>query len=549
MPTLHWIGKEKVINHHLDVPYRVLDHRYTFNSEEKSGNKIIHGDNLEALKSLLPEYEGKIKCIYIDPPYNTGNEGWVYNDNVSDPKIKKWLGQVVGKEEDDLTRHDKWLCMMYPRLKLLYKLLSDENGIIFISIDDNELANLKVLMDEIFGLSSFIEYFSWIKTSTAPSLANKSRKTTEYVLCYEKKKSNLKYKAEEGDGGDAPLLNTGNAFVELTFPKQTLIFKLKNGFYPKGEYDKLVLNNDINIRDGYADDDIKLIGEFKWTQDTLDEEVLNGTSFIIKSEKFSIRYLRETETFKAPTNLLKEKYFTPLVDKKDAGVETNEGAKKEIFNIFGKHMFNYPKPVSLIEFFLRFTDDKNSIILDSFAGSGTTAHAVLNLNKQDGGNRKFICIEMEDYAETITAERVKRVINGYGSTGSPQAEGTGGSFDYYELGPALFNEDNEINELVGVEKLRQYIYYTETKSTLTEALEVSESKKDNEYLLNKHNNTAYYFYYEQDMVTTLNHDFLSTIKTKAEQYVIYADNCLLTKEFMTKHHIIFKKIPRDITKF
>ena len=166
---------------------------------------------------------------------------------------------------------------------------------------------------------------------------------------------------------------------------------------------------------------------------------------------------------------------------------------------------------------------------------------------------------MEDYAETITAERVKRVINGYGSTGSPQAEGTGGSFDYYKLGPALFNEDNEINELVGVEKLRQYIYYTETKCTLSssgggvrrteEDVLKTRDVKDNEYLLNKHNNTAYYFYYEQDMVTTLNHEFLSTIKTRAEQYVIYADNCLLTKEFMMKHHIIFKKIPRDITKF
>lgn len=547
MPTLHWIGKEKVINHHLDVPYRVLDHQYTFNSEEESGNKIIHGDNLEALKSLLPEYEGKIKCIYIDPPYNTGNEGWVYNDNVNDPKIKKWLGQVVGKEEDDLTRHDKWLCMMYPRLKLLHKLLAEE-GAIFISIDDNELANLKVLMDEIFGLSSFIEYFSWIKTSTAPSLANKSRKTTEYVLCYEKKRSSLKYRAEEGDGGDAPLLNTGNPSVELIFPKKTLRFKIKDGFYPKGEYDKLTLNNDINIKDGYADSDIKLIGEFKWTQDTLNEEISNGTSFIIKSEKFSIRYLRETETFKAPTNLLKEKYFTPLIDKKDAGVETNEGAKKEIFNIFEKHIFTYPKPVSLIEFFLKFIDNKNSIILDSFAGSGTTAHAVLNLNKLDGGSRKFICIEMEDYAETITAERVKRVIKGYGDK-----EGTGGSFDYYVLGPALFNEDNEINELVGVEKLRQYIYYTETKGVLNSPFEGGVLRtgdvEDNDYILNKHNDTAYYFYYEQDMVTTLNHDFLSTIKTKAEQYVIYADNCLLTKEFMTKHHIIFKKIPRDITKF
>ncbi|MDR2907916.1 MAG: site-specific DNA-methyltransferase, partial [Bacteroidales bacterium] len=161
MPTLHWIGKEKVINHHADVPFKVLEHAYGFDNgkqtkkETNSGNKIIHGDNLEALKTLLPEYEGKIKCIYIDPPYNTGNENWVYNDNVNDPKIKKWLGQVVGKESEDLSRHDKWLCMMYPRLKLLHKLLAEE-GAIFISIDDNEAFYLKLLLDEIFGINNYV---------------------------------------------------------------------------------------------------------------------------------------------------------------------------------------------------------------------------------------------------------------------------------------------------------------------------------------------------------------------------------------------------------
>lgn len=554
MPTLHWIGKEKVINHHMDVPFKVLEHSYGFDNgkqtetETKSGNKIIHGDNLTALKSLLPEYEGRINCIYIDPPYNTGNETWVYNDSVNDPRFKKWINEVVGKEGDDLSRHDKWCCMMYPRLKLLHKLLSDDGGIIFISIDDNELANLKVLMDEIFGLSSFIEYFSWIKTSTAPSLARKSRKTTEYVLCYEKKKTNRKYKAEEGDGGDAPLLNSGNASVELVFPKDTLIFKLDDGTYPVGQYERLTLNNEIYIQDGYADKDIRLTGEFKWTQKTLDEEIESGTTFIIKSEKFAIRYLRETDTFKAPTNLLKEKYFTPLVDKKEAGVETNEGAKKEIIDIFGKAVFDYPKPSSLVEFFVKFMDNKNGIVLDSFAGTGTTGHAVLNLNKKDKGNRNFILIQIDEtnkkgeftnIAETITAERVKRVIKGFGTT-----EGTGGSFDFYELGQPLFNEDGNLNETVGIEKIRQYVYYTETKCAFSET-----KHTDNKHLLGKHNDTAYYFNYEKDEVTTLDHAFLATMKTKAEQYVIYADNCLLTKDFMTKHHIIFKKIPRDITRF
>ena len=165
MPTLNWIGKEKVINHHQDVPYRILDKKYTYSNGKvdnsvNSENKIIHGDNLEALKSLLPEYEGKIKCIYIDPPYNTGNESWVYNDNVNHPKLKKWLGQVVGKESEDLSRHDKWLCMMWPRLTLLRELLAD-NGILMISIDDNEAANLELILKEIFGQSSFVGKMVW----------------------------------------------------------------------------------------------------------------------------------------------------------------------------------------------------------------------------------------------------------------------------------------------------------------------------------------------------------------------------------------------------
>ena len=183
-------------------------------------------------------------------------------------------------------------------------------------------------------------------------------------------------------------------------------------------------------------------------------------------------------------------------------------------------------------------------MIDSFAGSGTTAHAVLNLNKKDNGNRKFICIEMEDYSNDVTAERVTRVINGYGSAGSPSAEGTGGSFDFYELGQQLFNEDGNLNEIVGIDKIRQYVYYAETKSAFSET-----QHTDNKHFLGKHNDTAYYFNYEKDGVTTLDHAFLATMKTKAEQYVIYADNCLLTKDFMTKHHIIFKKIPRDVTKF
>ncbi|MBN8696622.1 MAG: site-specific DNA-methyltransferase [Bacteroidetes bacterium] len=534
MPVLNWIGKEKVVNHHLDVPYRVLEHTYGFKNGNESkqfsgsGNKIIHGDNLEALKALLPEYEGKVKCIYIDPPYNTGNENWVYNDNVNDPKIMKWLGQVVGKESEDLTRHDKWLCMMYPRLKLLHKLLADD-GAIFISIDDNEQANLKLMMDEIFGGGNFVGQFYWMKTSTPPSLSKKMRRKLEPLLCYEKKINEFEYNGGFTEGGDMPLLNAGNEKRELNIPRSCVTFTF-NGDYKSGKYHNVELVNDIKIKNGIPESDLKIIGEFKWTQDFLNKEIQEGTKIIVKSDKFSLRYIRTGERIKRPSN---------IISKTECNVGTNEDAKKIISEIFGSSQFDYPKVPSLIEYIIKFQCDENSIILDSFAGSGTTAHAVLNLNKQDGGNRKFILIEMEEYANSITAERVKRVIKGYSDK-----EGTGGSFDYYELGQPLFNDEGELNELVGVDKLREYIYYTETKEHLVKSKYI-----DNEYLLDKYNDTVYYFFYEQDSTTTLNYEFLSTIKTKAEQYIVYADNCLLSKEFMIKHHIIFKKIPRDITKF
>ncbi len=545
MPSLNWIGKDKVVNHHLDVPYRVLEHQYGFdngieNSQPtNSGNKIIHGDNLEALKSLLPEYEGKIKCIYIDPPYNTGNENWVYNDNVNDPKIKKWLGEVVGKESEDLTRHDKWLCMMYPRLKLLHKLLADD-GAIFISIDDNEQANLKLMMDEIFGGGNFVHTLIWKRKKQPSFLQKHIAGLTEYILVYGKNASKLnKFSIEKVSDDTRRLDNAGNEISTRLFKKNTLV-KLDTNLIKKGTYKiksmELEILDDIFVENSRAQNNFRISGRFRVKQ--LDIDYFCDKDLVFITKNVGLRRLPTEE------ELTRAKTITNLI--LDWG--DNQDSEKEIKEIFQEKAFDYSKPSSLIQNLLLSITNSNDTILDSFAGSGTTAHAVLNLNKQDGGNRKFICIEMEEYANTITAERVKRVIKGYADK-----EGTKGSFDYYELGQPLFNEENEINELVGVEKLREYIYYTETKCALQSPFEGGARRAgdviDNDYFLNQHNDTAYYFYYEQDMVTTLNHQFLSTIKTKAEQYVIYADNCLLTKEFLIKHNIIFKKIPRDITKF
>lgn len=220
-----------------------------------------------------------------------------------------------------------------------------------------------------------------------------------------------------------------------------------------------------------------------------------------------------------------------------------QDAKKEIKTIFtGETPFDTPKPVRLIERILQIASDPDSIILDSFAGSGTTAHAVLNMNKADGGNRKFILVEMIDYADSITAERVKRVIDGYGED-KKAVEGTGGNFSYYELGPVLLLPDGNLNEEVGPQKIREYVYYMETKEPLP-----AEQPTDEPYFMGLCRNTAYYFYYERESVTTLDHAFLATVQTKAEGYTIYADLCAIPQETLRKHNITFKKIPRDIAR-
>lgn len=557
MPTLNWIGKEAVINHHHDVPFKTLDKKYTFVNGETivddckdaarhvyTENKIIHGDNLEALKALLPEYEGKIKCIYIDPPYNTGNENWVYNDNVNSPRIRKWLGQVVGKEAEDLTRHDKWLCMMYPRLKLLHQLLSDD-GAIFISIDDNEQANLKLICDEIFGSGNFVAEMP-IHRQGGRQDSKYFAIVHEYLFCYAKQLNNFtagvqikegsvypKYDEKLGKYYKTQLLrkwgsnslreNRPNLFYPIIAPDGTEVYPI---IYSKSSNSAFQFN--------------KIESRWRWSASNMNNAIKECRVEFVKNE---IGEWVPYEKIFAPSEGENEtKKFVSWLD------EMGNGTKnlKEIFE--GISPFDYPKAVELLDMILKMANcDKSSIILDSFAGSGTTAHAVLNLNKQDGGNRKFILVEMEDYAETITAERVRRVINGYGD-GKNAVEGTGGAFSYYELGEPMMNGDY-LNENQPIEKIREYIWYSETHTAYNGRDARPCVSTGNAYYLGNHNNAGYYFYYEKNTTTTLDKAFLNTISEPADQYIIYADNCLLSDEFMRLNNIVFKKIPRDIRKF
>lgn len=560
MPTLSWLGKKKIVNHHLDVPFYVLDKKYNFESKVKSinnsaDNKIIHGDNLAVLKSLLPDFEGKVDCIYIDPPYNTGNEEWVYNDNVNDPRIQKWLKKVVGKENDDLSRHDKWLCMIYPRLKLLQRLLS-ETGLIFISIDNNEQAVLKLVCDEIFGISNYISTISCINNPKGRSDDKYFATAHEYILVYKKKydldlegfepeeKVTKRYNKTDDFGRyrEIDLRKTGDSDRREDRPDM---------FYPFYFYKDLevlslskidIEENFIEINPMKSDTEE---GRWRWgkNEKTMRENFHNLTAvFMPKKQQWTVvekDYLEGRSKIKPTT----------VWDFKDVNSERGT----ELFYSymgFKKEDFPNPKPVGTIERCLKLLPNKDSIVLDSFAGSATTAHAVLKLNAEDGGNRRFILCEMMDYAETITAERVRRAMDGYGED-KAKTEGLGGSFEYLELGEPLFLENQLLNESVGIERIRQYVSYSE-RIPLDQQLPIENGLSPSALGINEQ--TLWLFNYDENAVTSLDLDFLGSLnlrklKQRPNQYVIYADKCVLETKFMQDHGITFKRIPRDILRF
>ena len=555
MPTLEWIGKSKVINHHQDVPFRVLERKYSFDEsgqhDEDNGseNMIIRGDNLEALKALLPRYEGRVKCIYIDPPYNTAkssekNKAWVYSDNVDDPRIKRWLNETVGDEGEDLTRHDKWLCMMYPRLKLLYKLLA-QDGIIFISIDDNESHNLRFICDEIFGRKSFIAQIVWRSDGNFDNQA-KIKNCHEYIICYIKNPdlvglpNGIDPNVTEGSKifrseVRNTLVKNGpkNPMSKVLLPKgfpctvdELVIEKRNNAFpyyYQKAIISKGVLQNDVEVESGWSSKNILINFINNGFQPVLDTK---GQSTV-----FEITKTGAIEMVKKRTSI---SHVLSVIS--NLGSTQNMSSELATMGI----KFDFPKPTALIQYLLGFYCEEDSIVLDSFAGSGTTAHAVLNMNKADGGNRQFIIVEMMDYAEDITAKRAKCVIKGYGE-GKNAVEGTGGNFSFYDLGEPLLMGDC-LNEAVAPEKIREYIWFMETKQPY------APPSGGNPYYLGKHNSTGHYLYYEPRRVTVLDYAFLSTITEKADGTVIYADRCSISEDKLAKMGVTFKKIPRDISR-
>jgi len=585
MPMLKWAGKEKVVNHHNDVPFRVLERKWAFGDGActNSENMVIHGDNLAALKALLPQYEGRVKCIYIDPPYNTGNEGWVYNDNVNDPQIKKWLGEVVGKEGEDFSRHDKWLCMMYPRLRLLQKLLT-EDGVLIISIGFQELANLWLICNEMFSTKQIT--LITVQTSGGKPSGGFNHQS-EYMICIAPKKfipnplpedkglspyhgMNLAtFNQEQRPNQVYPIfINSQGQMVRVGKSLKQLV---KDGEYT-GKLKDFTFDYD-NVPEGetvvwpVSDKGFPCV----WRLQPLrfESDYAKGYIRIITARKknnknkYSVQFLSEGIIKKIESGEFKTYRPSSLVPTLEIENFTSGGTtidtiltdkayytakgKEEMIDIFGdKEIFSYPKPVALLHDILSRVMGPNDIALDSFAGSGTTAHAVLKMNKEDGGNRKFILIEMMDYADTVTAERVKRVISGYGE-GDKAVEGTGGGFGYYELGDPLMIGEN-LNEDLPLEKIREYVWYMETRGARRPEKPDNSENPGEPYLLGVADGTAYYFCYERGKVVKLNRALLRKLKTKAERYVVYADICLLDDTELEKYNITFKKIPRDIAR-
>ncbi|MDQ0105795.1 adenine-specific DNA-methyltransferase [Chitinophaga terrae (ex Kim and Jung 2007)] len=402
---------EEQLRENLPVLKEVKD-RAIINGEEYPNHILIEGDNLHALTALTFTHEGKIDVIYIDPPYNTGNKDFIYNDTFVDV--------------EDNFRHSKWLSFMSKRLQNAKRLLN-ENGVIFISIDDNEAAQLKLLCNEVFGENNFITQFLWEKTSTPPALSKKVRKKMEYVICYEKSKDNSSYSIGKVDGGDVPLLNSGNATGQLIFPEGSIKFNIPDGVYSNTPERKVrIIGENLIVQNSLNANSIVLEGNFKWKQEMLNKEILLGTHFIIKSELFSIRFQRKEDNLKTktPTNRLD----------KELNVGTNEDAKKEIEDL-SINYFDYPKPVSLIKLLTNLKYNSNSIILDFFAGSGTTLHATMLLNAEDGGSRQCILVTNNEnnICEEVTYERSKRVIQGYTNAKGEKVEGlSGNNLRYYK---------------------------------------------------------------------------------------------------------------------
>lgn len=536
MTSLNFKGKSAVWNHHLSVPFHTLDEdkKLSLQGDNADENLIIQGDNLLALKALLPKYQGKVKCIYIDPPYNTGKEGWVYNDAVSSPEIKSWLGKTVG--EDDLTRHEKWACMITPRIKLLRDLLSD-SGLIFISIDDNEIHHLRMLLNEIFDEENFVATMvrQGLKGGTGPT--NEIRKTHDYVLVYAKDKESSDLAGIELDS--EPLDQTDE---KGPFRKGRELNKWGAGSRREDSPTMWFPVKGPNNEDVYPIRNDGSEGRWRWGKTKLSKAVADGDVLFEK---------RENGTYIVYEKIREEnprrKSFSTLE-------LTNADGTEDIKKLFeGKTPFDYPKPVDLVKFVIQLcANEDGDVVLDSFAGSGTTGQATMELSSDDGVTRRYILIQLPEeikkdsaaytmgyrFVHEVTRDRIVRAIKQ-----GNQKDG----FTYYKLGPAIDAETMLSGELPTYENFAKYVYYLASGKDHPETKQIDAKS----YFVGKTDRESIYLMYEQDqeklktLAITLKWAQDTDKKDKGKK-VVYAPACYLDEDTLEKYQIQFVSIPYNL---
>lgn len=514
VPALQFKGKTAVECYHHTVPHHTLEFDPKLSVLGKGekpgldGNLIIEGDNLLALKALLPTHAGRIKCIYIDPPYNTGDENWVYNDNLTQPQFKEWIGQTVGKEGEDATRHDKWCCMMYPRLQLLRELLR-EDGAIFVSIDENELHHLRMMMDEIFRVEMPLATLVWKRRSPSGMRKDPVSVDHEYVLLYAKSREKIQLSGLVRSVADYPLEDQNGKYASTDLTIGMTSEERPNQFYtianPRSgrqyqgnpsrvwrfepETMKRVIDEDLVIWPDEAKGGMTR-PRYKTYFDPAHPKIRPLSSWIESNTGDSSEIRAEAEDYE--------------IEILTSGLNSEGG--RVLHRIFGKKVMDYPKPPSLIRSLIRAATTGTDIILDSFAGSGTTAQSVIEQNALDGGRRNFILVQMPydtkenqegkfNICQKVTAERVRRVIQGYSYTTpkgkKEKVEGLGGSFAYAHVGAPLFGEYRDLGEkLPAFEELAKYIFYTETSRDFDRKAMNEKTGK-----IGEHNGTSYYLLY------------------------------------------------------
>ena len=648
MPVLNWIGKDSVVTHHSKVPFCTLNLTYGYTAEHRreeglsseSGNMIVFGDNLLSLKALLPRLEGQVKCIYNDPPYNTGKP-WTYSDDCNDPRTRDWINKVVGKQGEDLSRHDKWLCMMYPRLVLMRRMLRPD-GVIFISCDDNEQASLRLMMNEIFGEDCFVANVIWQKTYSPRNDSKGIPASTDHIVVYSKKPGWNPFKLERTEGMNARYANPDNdkdywrpdnAYASEAATHQGMVYAIQHPF--TGELIYPIMSNHwrygqgemLDIMNGWCEYELRDLNDAEERARICGisaDEVRQGVMGIVLKESLEISKQKAQAVlergqwpkyyFTSSGNISRKTYLGEVGGRVTTNlwpfseVDNTDGAKKELIEIFeGAVPFDTPKPTRLIDRILEIAVEPGDIVMDCFAGSGTTAHSVLKANLKDGGDRKFVLLEVDADIVKTTQERVQRAISGYEYTGTKteriyekklnantlkritdyyedakqtyeqakasdnytdvhqptvkdnnlvveaekyydgHRDGLGGGFDFMELGAPIFKDGTKmLNEDVGESELRRYVYYTETHQPLTQT-----RSEDYPYWLDDYQGVGYYFYYEADQPTTLsNETLLNVVRGRMDGgLIVYADLCEFSDDELEQMGITFRQIPRDIRRF